>query len=326
MSDNYSKLKVVLTGTTGNLGSSVLKHLLKLEHVPKSSIMISLYNPSKKPEGVEEGLEIREGNYEDPESLDKAYNGADILFLMSYPSLRYQIRIDAHRNAIEAAKRSSIKHIIYTSLAFAGSPTSSESVAAVMQAHLYTEAYLKSNLPPSITYTSIREGLYTESFPLYFGIYDISSKPSEVSIPPGDNDKLIAFTKRDELGEATAKIIQSFIDGIEGNEFVNRTVLLSAEPKYSLRSLGELIGKILDTPPVTIKYIPPEEYAASEAKASIYIGTPEMAKAWTTTYPAIGKGEASFTGEGSLELERIIGRKPEAVEITLARILKNIRF
>lgn len=91
MGDSSKNLKVVLTGTTGNLGSCVLKHALTC--IPKSSIIVSLYNPSKKPENVD-GIEIREGNYEDPQSLDKAYDGADVLFLMSYPSIRYQVRVD----------------------------------------------------------------------------------------------------------------------------------------------------------------------------------------------------------------------------------------
>lgn len=193
----------------------------------------------------------------------------------------------------------------------------------MMQAHLVTEAYLKTKLPDSMTYTILREGLYTESFPLYFGMYDISKKPLEVFVPPGDNDGLVAFTKRDELGEATAKVIKNIIDGKEESELVNKTVLLSAQPKHSLRSLGVLIGRILGTEPVDVRYISAEEYAASGGKAASFIGTAEMAKDWATTYPAIGKGETGYTGKGSQELERILGRQPEDVEATLRRILTN---
>jgi hypothetical protein len=236
-------------------------------------------------------------------------------------------------NAIEAAKRSgTIKHIVYTSLAFAGGPNSSHSVAAVMQAHLDTEAYLKSALPSNITYTILREGLYTESFPLYFGAYDIATKPSEVAIPQGDNEGLIAFTKRDDLGDATARIIAAFAlflpklkDGYGApSDFANKTLLLVAEPKLSLTSLGALIAKVLGQPePVKVKRVPPEEYAAPGSRAAEFIGSPEMAKAWTTTYRAIGSGETSYQGPGSRELERVLERKPESVEITLEAILKG---
>lgn len=84
--------KVVLTGTTGNLGSLVLRHALTL--LPPSSIIVSLSNPLKAPPEVKtHNLEVRRGNYEDPASLDTAYEGADVLFLMSYPSIRHQIRV-----------------------------------------------------------------------------------------------------------------------------------------------------------------------------------------------------------------------------------------
>lgn len=317
--------RIVLTGTTGNLGSRVLKHILDL--LPPSSIIISLYNPSKAPlEAKDTQLELRRGDYEDPASLDKAFEDADVLFLMSYPSIRYGVRVNAHINAIEAAKRSSINHIVYTALAFAGGPDSTESIAAVMRAHLATETYLRTSLPSDMTYTIIREGLYTESFPLYLGFYDLAAKPSEVFIPAGDNEGLIAFTKRDELGEATAKIIAELInhppDKQKGGEFVNRTILLAAEPKYSLTSLGELIGTILGTPPVVVNRIPPKEYATAGSVAAKSIGSPEMAMDWTTSYPAIGRGETGYQGEGSNKLEEILGRKPEAVEVTVKSLLK----
>jgi len=192
-----------------------------------------------------------------------------------------------------------------------------------MKAHLSTEEYLKTALPPDMTYTVIREGLYTESIPLYLGLYDVASKPSEVSIPPGDNDGPVAFTKRDELGEATAKIIKDVMFRGKESEFVNKSILLAAEPGCSLNSLGELIGKILGTPPVKVNQIPPEEYAAPGSRAATLIGSPEMAMDWTTTYPAIGRGETSYQGEGADTLEKILGRKPETVEVTVELMLKQ---
>jgi uncharacterized protein YbjT (DUF2867 family) len=66
-----------------------------------------------------------------------------------------------HKNAIDAAKRAGVKHVYYTSLAFDPAGAS-----AVMRAHRDTEAYLKES---GLTYTIIREGIYSESYPLYFG-------------------------------------------------------------------------------------------------------------------------------------------------------------
>lgn len=105
--------------------------------------------------------------------------------------------MNSHKAAIDAAKRVGIKHIYYTSLMFAG-----DSQAAVMQAHLATEKYLKES---GLAYTIIREGIYSESWPLYFGYWKPGRPGNEVLIPHGDGG--IAWVCRDDLGEGTAKLM-----------------------------------------------------------------------------------------------------------------------
>jgi uncharacterized protein YbjT (DUF2867 family) len=153
---------IVLTGTTGGLGSHVLTHLLKL--VPATSLIISLSPSSKSPPASisSSGAHIRRGDLNDLSSLTSAFSGASGLFLVSYPGIAHAERVRAHRNAIDAAKAAGLRRVWYTSLAFAG-----DSKAEVMQAHLETEAYLKRS---GLTYTIIREGIYSESWPLYFGV------------------------------------------------------------------------------------------------------------------------------------------------------------
>ena len=66
-----------------------------------------------------------------------------------------------HRVAIDAAIRAGVKHVYYTSLAFAN-----PSKASVMRAHVRTEKYLKDlESEGKVKYTVIREGLYNESWP-----------------------------------------------------------------------------------------------------------------------------------------------------------------
>ena len=157
-----------------------------------------MYNPSGATDEVKaSGVEVRKGDFGDASSLETAFAGADKLLIVSYPSIAHELRVRNHINAIDAAKRVGITHIYYTSLAFA-----SDSVAAVMQAHLDTEKYLKES---GITYTIIREGIYSESWPLYLGFFDSSEGKDEVLIPHSDGK--IAWVCRDDLGEGTAKII-----------------------------------------------------------------------------------------------------------------------
>ena len=102
-----------------------------------------------------------------------------------------------------------MSHIYYTSLAFAfgsrGGEGERESVAAVMEGHLATEADLRAS---GVTYTIIREGVYSEAALVYLGSWRPDgadgSDPDEIVVPGGDGG--IAWVNRRDLGEGTAKI------------------------------------------------------------------------------------------------------------------------
>lgn len=187
--------RIVLTGTTGGLGSSVLSHLLRLRLFPPTSLIISLHNPSSTPST---SLETRRGDLTDPTSLRAAFTGADTLFLVSFPSIAYEERVNAHRNAIDACKAAGVKRVVYTSLAFGG--LADDSVTEVMSAHLATEAYLKAS---GLEWIILREGIYAESWSLYAGFLSLENG-SEIVVP-GDGG--VAWVSRDDLGEATARIL-----------------------------------------------------------------------------------------------------------------------
>lgn len=89
-------------------------------------------------------MNLRKGYHSEPETLATAFAGAGILFLVSLP-FDHELRVKNDRNAIDAAKRVGVKQLFFTILAFAGPPTSPHSVAAVMQAHIDRESYLKNS-------------------------------------------------------------------------------------------------------------------------------------------------------------------------------------
>lgn len=187
-----SSEKLCITSATGGLGSLVLQHLLTTLHIPPSSLILSVRDPSRLPPeyATLPGLTIRHGDFTRPETLLGAFASATKLLLISYPSIAHAARVAAHRHAIDAARAAGVRHIYYTSPAFStpappststststSSPTPGGS-AAVMAAHHDTESYLKSicststTSSGSISYTIIREGIYAESYPLYLGFFD----------------------------------------------------------------------------------------------------------------------------------------------------------
>lgn len=129
---------------SGGLGGSVVTHLLRLVPADQGSRLTFISrHPDRLDEARAQGAVVRQADYDDHASLDTAFEGIEVLCLISYASVQNDHRFNSHKRAIEAARRQGVKHVIYTSLGFAGRPESTESVTQVMAAHLRTEQYLR---------------------------------------------------------------------------------------------------------------------------------------------------------------------------------------
>ncbi len=310
-----------VTGATGGLGSRTLHHLLHTCTVSPSSIIISTANT--KNASLPANVSIRKGDYLDPQSLITAYAGATKLLLVSYPSIAHEIRVRAHVNAIDAALQVGVTHIYYTSLAFAG-----DSAAAVMQAHIDSEAYLKKSCAkhPGVKYTIIREGIYSESYPLYLGYLDVqkavSGEDRRVVVPCGA-EAGIAWVAKDDLGNGTARIMCDV-----SGEFDNKTVLLSGAKAIPIKHMADVISGLwgwVDRP-LKVEEVGEEEFVkyqverktgGKEDKATL-----DMVQRWATSYPAIEKGELAVVD--SL-LQRLIGKELKTMEEPLREDYKRLR-
>ncbi|KKY26472.1 putativelike family protein [Phaeomoniella chlamydospora] len=315
--------------TTGGLGSRVLHHLLHTLSIPPEDLMISLYNPANVPDDATKlGVEVRKGDYTSQSSLESSFRGAERLFLVSYPSIAHRIRVDAHTNAVLAAVAVGIKHIYYTSLAFGDA-----SKAAVKQAHNDTETFLHDTASDGrISYTIIKEGIYSESFPLYLNFHDFQAPSSErAAILPINPSQGIAWVTRDDLGEATARIM---VDEPSKPEWRNKRVLLSGPEAWTLDRLASSISEILkwNDDPLIVKEIGADDWITHQAQArSGSKGDPrtrsvanpeakEFASLWATTYPAIEERELGVVDP---LCERLLGRHRTPMDQFLQDFLRE---
>jgi uncharacterized protein YbjT (DUF2867 family) len=153
---------------------------------------------------------LRQANFNDPSSLKQAYSGCKRLLLVSSPFIEmdyndaplWQGREKHHRAAIDAALNAGVRPIYYTSLAF-GNP----SKAAVMRTHVRTEDYLYDLAKDGkVEITIIREGLYSEGWPLAFGYYfGLKDKTRKEIVVAGEG--AMSFTSIADIRFGTAKII-----------------------------------------------------------------------------------------------------------------------
>lgn len=329
---------------SGGLGGSTYRHLLKL--VPNDHVTLICRYPEKmEVEYRQAGVIVRQATYEStPQELEQAFSSLDVLFLVSYPSHvhEYRVKVSIVRHettpthvtdkyevqipAVDAARRAGVKHIFYSSLGFASDPSSgaleSSSLAVVMQAHLDSENYLASlaKSDPGFTYTSIREGLYSESSSMYTAFLDVKSAPdgAEMTIPHDGSGPGVSWVKRDELGEASAKLIAKYCvpDGQFPHQLVNGTVLLSGTREISLAETVGILGKAVGKS-FRIREVSVDEYAKLPQVLDKF-GNDVNAKTWASAWAAIHAGEAALVTK---DLEEMLGRRPDAFETTVQAMM-----
>lgn len=185
-----------------------------------------------------------------------------------------------------------------------------------MGAHLATEKYL-AELQGHFTYSAIREGLYSESFPIYTAWFDIHNPREEITIPHDGSGPGVAWAKRDELGEATAKMIVAYARNPEGFPYLNQVVLLSGPREWSLRETVDVLGRAAGKP-VQIRQIAVDEYPRLlHGDKHTYHGV-DLAPEWATAWEAIRRGETAVT---SPVLGIWLGREPEDYGTTISRMI-----
>lgn len=183
---------ILVTGATGNLGSSVIQHLIKKTGLETFSALAR--NENKAVGLKEKGVNIRIADFNQIETLEKAFVGIEKLLLISTMEMN---RFEQHKNVVDAAKKAGVKHIIYTGLAIQNIETSA--VKDLMISHFQTEDYIKDS---GLDYTFVRNTMYADAIPLIVGEAVLEQG---IFLPGGDGK--VPYALRDEMGEGLANLL-----------------------------------------------------------------------------------------------------------------------
>jgi NAD(P)H dehydrogenase (quinone) len=105
-------MTIAIFGATGKLGGHIIDSLIARE-VPAGEILALGRNTERLAELAERGLRTAAVNLADVEGTAAALAGVDKALLISVNDPGQ--RVEQHANAVEAARRAGVGHMIYTS-------------------------------------------------------------------------------------------------------------------------------------------------------------------------------------------------------------------
>jgi NAD(P)H dehydrogenase (quinone) len=279
-------MKIIITGATGALGGHVIRHLLQT--VPAAHIVAVARNPEKAAALAELGIEIRQGDYDDPSSLASAFQGGNKLLFISSPSMDDALRVVQHAQVVKAARDAGIRHIAYTGFAFA-----EDNPFALV--HLATEYAIRA---AGIPYTFLRNAGYLEFFVNPAAVQ--ANLRSERIITNAGQGRVNAVSRYD-LALAAATVLIG-----EGHE--NKTYTLVSGAPWSFDELAGLLTELSGTA-VAHQAVSFEE----ELRLLVQAGLPDaVARMMAYVYTTVAEGKME---RGGSDLTALIGSETPLREL-----------
>lgn len=283
---------IAVTGSTGKLGQHVIRELVK--KVSPNNIVALARNASKAKELKDLGVQVREADYENTESLLAALKGVEKLLLIS--SSEVGKRAEQHKKVITAAKANGVKHLVYTSVLRAN--TSTLGLAAE---HVTTEAEILSS---EIPYTFLRNGWYLENHTENM----ISAIDSGVFLGAAGEGHFSSASRLDYALAAVAVLTQ------EGHQ--KKTYELGGSTSFTLTQLTQVISELAGKN-VVYKDLSEIEYE----NLLVSFGIPQGFAHLLADSDTGAKNGSLFTD--SKDLEKLIGRKTTLLKDAVQSALRK---
>ncbi|CAO3382144.1 SDR family oxidoreductase [Azospirillum argentinense] len=280
-------MTIAVTGATGQLGRLVIARLK--ETVPASGIVALVRSPAK---AADLGVEAREADYGNSETLARALAGVDTLLLISSNEIGQ--RAAQHRNVVNAAKAAGVGRIVYTSLLHAD-----RSPLSLAEEHRATEADIKAS---GIPFTILRNGWYTENHTGSVG----AALAGGAFIGSAGDGRISSATRADYADAAVAVLTGA---GHEG-----KTYELAGDAAVTLADLAAEISR-QSGKDIPYRNLPEADYAAILAG----FGLPETFAKGIASWDSDASRGALF--DDGRQLSALIGRPTTPLSAAVAAAL-----
>ena len=280
---------LLVAGASGQLGRRVIHHLLSSQGVPANQLIAVTRKPDALADLAKQGVQVRQGDFDDATSLRQAFAGARRVLVISTDKVDVPgAREKQHANAVGAAAAAGVRHVVYTSMygCDPGCP-----VTVLAPSHYATEQALAKS---GMGYTILRHTWYAE---LLLGSIPQAAKTGQ--LVSAGNDQGVNYVTREDCARADAAALAADASGgakydITGPGTVNATQLAALA--------HELSGK-----PVQAVLVTPEQYEAGLKAA----GLPPPVAALLTSIEVNTRGGA--TAKFSDAVQTLTGKPAQSV-------------
>lgn len=227
-------MAIIVTGATGAFGRAATA--LLLEKISPAELILTTRKPEQLAELAARGVSVRKADFDYPETLAAAFAGGDRMLLIS--TARVGTRVGQHENAVQAAVKAGVRHIVYTSVMGADKPANP---AIVKLDHRATEEIIEKS---GANWTFLRDSQYSEAIAMAV----IPPALAAGSLPDNCHDGQIAFVSRDDCVASAVGVLTQ--GGHENKAYdITGPELLSFPKAVAMAS--ELAGKPIAYRPVT---------------------------------------------------------------------------
>jgi len=284
---------IVITGASGQLGRLVIAQLL--ETVPASRLVAAVRDPAKVADLAAKGVQVRQADYSKPATLDRAFEGAEKVLLIS--SSEVGQRVTQHQAVIEAAKRAGVKLLAYTSVLHADT-----SALGLAEEHRQTEAALAQSGVPAVV---LRNGWYHENYTA--GVAHAVANGAHFG---SAGEGRISSAARADYARAAAVVLTAAEDQ------AGKVYELAGDESYTLKEFAAQIAE-QSGKPVIYTDLPEADYKGALLQAGL---SEFVAELLANSDTAAAKG-ALF--DDSRQLSRLIGRPTTPLTSSIAEALSR---
>lgn len=276
---------LLVTGGSGHLGRRVIELLLEAN---AGHVVTTTRTPEKLADLAAQGVEVRQGDFDQPDSLAAAFAGVDRLLLISTDALGEPgKRLAQHRNAVAAAVQAGVKHVVYTSLVKPepGSPIT------FAGDHYGTEQALAES---PLDWTILRNNVYTDTL--------LMSLPQAIAsgqLVAAAGEGGVGYVTREDCAQVAAVVLAGATSGRVTLDVTGPEVVTYAD---LAQVASELSGR-----PVSYVSVPTEAMVAGMVQAGL---PPFLAEALVSFHTAAAQGDHGFT---STTVADLTGTVPQSV-------------